>query len=327
MINSTSCFSVGNSHRNKQPLFCLMGPTASGKTELAVALVEALPVEIVSVDSALVYRGMDIGTAKPDAALLKRAPHRLIDICDPDEVYSAARFRDDALRHIDDIHRAGRVPLLVGGTMLYFRALLEGLSELPPADPAIRRQLEAEASVQGWEGLHRRLQEVDPEAATRIHPNDPQRLQRALEVWLLTGKPISALQKVRNDALTSRFRVASVALMPQDRAVLHQRIEKRFDQMLASGFVDEVKRLRASGKLSLEVPSMKSVGYRQVWQYLDGEFGFDEMRDKCIVATRQLAKRQLTWLRGSNELERIDPLNLEWHELRGGLVSLFQSFL
>ncbi len=315
------------SSSDKLPLLCLMGPTASGKTELAAALVEALPVEIISVDSALVYRGMDIGTAKPDTALLERAPHRLIDICEPDEIYSAARFRDDALMHIDDIHRAGKVPLLVGGTMLYFRALLEGLSALPPADPAIRQRLEAEATAQGWEVLHRRLAQVDPEAATRIHPNDPQRLQRALEVWELTGKPISELQKVRDGALNTRFRVASVALIPQDRAVLHQRIEKRFDQMLAAGFVDEVEALRRYGNLSLELPSMKSVGYRQVWQYLDGEFGFEEMREKGVVATRQLAKRQLTWLRGNGELERIDPLNLEWPELRSGLVSLFQSFL
>ncbi len=312
---------------DKPPLFCLMGPTASGKTELAAALVEALPVEIISVDSALVYRGMDIGTAKPDAALLERAPHRLIDICEPDEIYSAARFRDDALMHIDDIHRAGRVPLLVGGTMLYFRALLEGLSQLPPANPAIRQRLEAEAAAQGWEALHRHLAQVDPEAATRIHPNDPQRLQRALEVWELTGQPISELQKVRDGALNSRFRVASVALIPQDRAILHQRIAKRFDQMLAAGFVEEVETLRRHGNLSLALPSMKSVGYRQVWHYLDGEFGFEEMREKGVVATRQLAKRQLTWLRGNGELERIDPLNLEWPELRSGLVSRFQSFL
>ncbi len=304
-----------------------MGPTASGKTALAVALVEALPVEIVSVDSALVYRGMDIGTAKPDAATLARAPHRLIDICAPDEAYSAARFREDALAEIEAIHAAGRVPLLVGGTMLYFRALLDGLSPLPTADPAIRATLEAEARTHGWVYLHRRLAAVDPVAAARIHPNDPQRLQRALEVWMLTGRPISELQRVREGGLRSRFRVASVALVPRDRAVLHERIARRFDAMLAAGFVDEVASLRASGRLSLELPSMKSVGYRQVWQYLEGRLDYAGMREKGIVATRQLAKRQLTWLRGETALERIDPIHLEWPQLRDGLVSLFQSFL
>ncbi len=304
-----------------------MGPTASGKTDLAVALVEALPVEIVSVDSALVYRGMDIGTAKPEAETLARAPHRLIDICEPDEVYSAARFRDDALAEIEQIHAAGRIPLLVGGTMLYFRALLDGFSELPSADPVIRARLEAEAGEYGWEHLHRRLQAVDPEAAARIHPNDPQRLQRALEVWEITGEPISRLQQIRHGGLRSRFSVASVALVPADRAILHERIARRFDAMLAAGFIDEVASLRASGKLDLSLPSMKSVGYRQVWQYLDGELDYREMREKGIVATRQLAKRQLTWLRGETALERIDPIHLEWPELRDGLVSLFQSFL
>ncbi|HHQ15114.1 MAG TPA: tRNA (adenosine(37)-N6)-dimethylallyltransferase MiaA, partial [Chromatiales bacterium] len=213
--SSTNCSSVG-SKRAKPPVFCLLGPTASGKTELAVALVEALPVEIISVDSALVYRGMDIGTAKPDAATLARAPHRLVDICEPDETYSAARFRDDALKHIEEIRRGGKIPLLVGGTMFYFRALLEGLSDLPSASPEIRQRLEAEALAHGWPSLHRRLQQVDPVAAARIHPNDPQRLQRALEVWEIAGRPISRLQKARYGGLKSRHRLASVALIPQN---------------------------------------------------------------------------------------------------------------
>ncbi len=309
------------------PVLCLAGPTASGKTELAVALVEALPLEIISVDSALVYRGMDIGTAKPDAVTLARAPHRLIDICEPDESYSAARFCADARRHIEQIHAAGKVPLLVGGTMLYFRALLDGLSELPSASPEIRRRLEAEAKEHGWAHLHERLRRVDPEAATRIHPNDPQRLQRALEVWELTGSPISVRQKARSGGIRARYRTAGVALFPEDRAALHRRIALRFERMLAAGFVDEVRALRDSGRLDPSFPSMKSVGYRQVWQYLDGQLDYHEMRERGIIATRQLAKRQLTWLRADSELERIDSLNLEWPELRDGLVSLFQSFL
>ncbi len=307
------------------PVFCLAGPTASGKTDLAVALVEALPLEIISVDSALVYRGMDIGTAKPDAATLARAPHRLIDICEPDEAYSAARFCADARRHIEQIHAAGKAPLLVGGTMLYFRALLDGLSELPSASPEIRRRLEAEAQEHGWAHLHDRLRRVDPEAAARIHPNDPQRLQRALEVWELTGSPISVLQKARSGGIGSRYRTAGVALFPGDRAALHRRIALRFDRMLAAGFVDEVRTLRDSGRLDPSYPSMKSVGYRQVWQYLEGQIDYREMRERGIIATRQLAKRQLTWLRADSELERIDSLNLEWSQLRDGLVSQFQS--
>ena len=309
------------------PVLCLAGPTASGKTELAVALVEALPLEIVSVDSALVYRGMDIGTAKPDAATLARAPHRLIDICEPDESYSAARFCADARRHIEQIHAAGKAPLLVGGTMLYFRALLDGLSELPSASSEIRQRLEAEARRHGWAHLHERLRRVDPEAAARIHPNDPQRLQRALEVWELTGSPISVLQTARSGGIRGHYRTAGVALFPEDRAALHRRIALRFDRMLAAGFVDEVRALRDSGRLDPSFPSMKSVGYRQVWQYLDGQLDYREMRERGIIATRQLAKRQLTWLRADSELERIDSLNLEWPELRDGLVSLFQSFL
>ena len=307
------------------PVFCLAGPTASGKTDLAVALVEALPLEIISVDSALVYRGMDIGAAKPDAATLARAPHRLIDICEPHETYSAARFCADARRHIEQIHAAGKAPLLVGGTMLYFRALLDGLSELPSASPEIRRRLEAEAQEHGWAHLHDRLRRVDPEAAARIHPNDPQRLQRALEVWELTGAPISVLQKARSGGIRSRYRTAGVALFPEDRAALHRRIALRFDRMLAAGFVDEVRALRDSGRLDSSYPSMKSVGYRQVWQYLEGQIDYREMRERGIIATRQLAKRQLTWLRADSELERIDSLNLEWSQLRDGLVSQFQS--
>jgi tRNA dimethylallyltransferase len=304
-----------------------MGPTASGKTELAVALTEALPVEIISVDSALVYRGMDIGTAKPDAEILGRAPHRLIDICEPEDTYSAARFANDARRHIEEIHQQDRVPLLVGGTMLYFRALLEGLSPLPAADAAIRQRLVEEAALQGWAALHARLERIDPIAAARIHPNDPQRLQRALEVHELTGKPISELQAVREDAVASRYRVARLALYPQDRTLLHQRIARRFDTMLEAGFVGEVERLRARKALNLALPAMKSVGYRQVWQYLDGEISYEEMREKGKVATRQLAKRQLTWLRSETGLERYDPLTLQWAEMLDKVIFEYQSFL
>ena len=311
----------------KPPVFCLMGATATGKTELAVALAEALPVEIISVDSALVYRGMDIGTAKPDADTLARAPHRLIDICEPDEIYSAARFREDALAQIEDIHTQGRIPLLVGGTMLYFRALLDGLSPLPPASAEIRLELEEEARKLGWSALHERLQRIDPVAAARIHPNDPQRLQRALEVYRITGKPLTELQAVREGALGETFSVVKAALIPEDRAMLHARIEARFDAMLAAGFVNEVEGLRRREGLSLQLPSMKSVGYRQVWQYLDGDFDRTQMREKGIVATRQLAKRQLTWLRAESGLERIDPLNLQWTALRDRLIIQYQSFL
>jgi tRNA dimethylallyltransferase len=279
------------------PAILLMGPTASGKTRLAIELAERGPFEIVSVDSGMVYRGMDIGTAKPDAATLRRAPHRLIDIRDPADPYSAAEFRADALREMAAITAAGRIPLLVGGTMLYFRVLLEGLANLPEADPGLRAQLEAEAAERGWPALHARLAEVDPVSATRLKPNDGQRLQRALEVYELTGKPLSQWHAEQAPPVPPPYRFVQVALMPPERALLHERIEQRFDEMLAQGLVAEVARLKARPDLHADLPSMKAVGYAQVWAHLEGEYDAAEMRLRGIYATRQLAKRQHTWLR------------------------------
>ena len=273
-----------------------MGPTASGKTGLAVELCQRFPVEIISVDSALVYRGMDIGTAKPDAETLKLAPHRLIDIRDAAEAYSAAEFCADALREMRSITAAGKVPLLVGGTMLYFRALEYGLSELPAADPAVRKRLEQQAAEIGWSGMHELLRQKDPQAASRIHPNDPQRIQRALEVISVSGQSMSDLYD-RTSAYTLDYRLQKIVISPEPRSVLHQRIEQRFDLMIVAGFVDEMKSLFARSDLNPALPSMRAVGYRQAWEWLEGKCTFDEMREKAIVATRQLAKRQLTWLR------------------------------
>ena len=290
------------------PAVCLMGPTASGKTDLAVALVETLPMDIISVDSVMVYRGMDIGSAKPDAGTLARAPHRLIDICDPAEPYSAARFRDDALREMADITAQGRIPLLVGGTMLYFRALLNGLSTLPSADADIRTRLEAEAEADGWASLHRRLAEVDPEAAARIHPNDPQRLQRALEVYELTGTPLSELQQSQQADQPLPYRIIKLAVAPADRTILHERIAQRYELMLQNGLVDEVESLRQRGDLHQDMPALRAVGYRQVWEYLSGSLNYTEMVERGIIATRQLAKRQFTWLRSEPDLTLLDSL-------------------
>ena len=284
-----------------------MGPTASGKTDLAVELVRRLPCSIISVDSALVYREMDIGTAKPGPELLAEAPHRLIDILDPAESYSASRFRSDALREMEAIRASGRIPLLVGGTMLYFRALAAGLSDLPAADPAVRARLEAELADGGLAALHARLARVDPESGRRIHPNDPQRIQRALEVWELTGRPLSALW-AEHAATKPGMEAVLIALAPARRAVLHERIERRFHAMLAAGFVDEVERLRRRGDLHPGLPSMRSVGYRQVWSYLEGQIGHGEMVERGIAATRQLAKRQITWLRGWPGVNWVDSL-------------------
>ena len=294
----------------KPPVIFLMGPTASGKTELAVQLVHKLPCDIISVDSALVYRGMDIGTAKPDADTLAIAPHRLINICDPSEVFSVSQFRDAALREINEIQSRGRIPLLVGGTMLYFRALEHGLSPLPSADPEVRARLEAEAKDQGWQSLHDRLAEIDPEAAARIHVNDPQRIQRALEVFELTGEPMSVWfgRETDNDL---PFRVAKVVIAPEDRAVLHERIEKRFHTMLEQGFVEEVQGFYHRDDLHTDLPSMRAVGYRQVWNYLDGMYDAETMTDKGIIATRQFAKRQFTWLRGEQEEYRFEATDPE----------------
>jgi tRNA dimethylallyltransferase len=291
------------SPQQKPPAIFLMGPTATGKTDLAVRLSQVLPCDIISVDSAMVYRGMDIGTAKPDAATLAVAPHRLIDICDPSEAFSASRFRQRALAEMREIVGRGRIPLLVGGTMLYFRVLEEGLSPLPAADPALRARLEAEAAARGWPALHARLAEVDPAAARRIEPTDPQRIQRALEIYELTGEPQSAwFQRPTDNALP--YRPVKIVLSLADRAVLHGRIEARLRAMLAAGFVEEVERLYRRGDLHPDLPAMRAVGYRQVWEYLAGVVDYDTMAQKAIFATRQFAKRQLTWLRNADPASR-----------------------
>lgn len=277
---------------------CLLGPTASGKTAAALAFAQRFPVEIISVDSALVYRGMDIGTAKPTAEELALAPHHLIDIIDPTEAYSAAQFRDDTLKLVAEIEARGRIPLLVGGTMLYFMALTRGLNDLPEANPETRAELDKEAARDGWPALHARLALIDPETATRLPPNDSQRIQRALEVFMLTGRPLSAILKDPKKTQENAPEFIPIALEPSDRSVLHKRIEKRFDLMLKAGLIEEVERLRARGDLTPVMPSMRCVGYRQVWEYLDREIDYATMRDKGVFATRQLCKRQLTWLRG-----------------------------
>ena len=274
----------------------LMGPTASGKTGLAVELCKHFPLEIISVDSALVYRDMDIGTAKPDQETLELAPHRLIDIRDASESYSAAEFCEDALREMHAITAAGKVPLLVGGTMLYFRALEYGLSDLPAADQAVRQQLEQQAAELGWLAMHEILQQKDPKVAARIHPNDPQRIQRALEVIAVSGKSLSELYE-KTAAYALGYRLHKIVISPEPRSVLHQRIEQRFDLMMDAGFIDEMKRLFSRSDLNASMPSMRAVGYRQAWEWLEGKTTSEQMREKAIAATRQLAKRQLTWLR------------------------------
>nr|WP_243880909.1 tRNA (adenosine(37)-N6)-dimethylallyltransferase MiaA [Shewanella algae] len=281
-----------------------MGPTASGKTALALELAEHHNCEIISVDSALIYREMDIGTAKPSAEELARGPHRLIDIRDPRESYSAADFRSDCLREIEQIISMGKTPLLVGGTMLYFKALLEGLSPLPSADEGIRAQIQQEAEQQGWQMLHQELARIDPVSAARIHPNDPQRLARALEVYRISGKSLTELTQSKSPELP--YDVVQFAIAPQERKTLHGLIETRFMQMLQAGFTDEVAKLKQRGDLHLDMPSMRCVGYRQCWQYLEGEFDHDTMVEKAVAATRQLAKRQLTWLRGWPELNWLE---------------------
>ncbi len=299
------------------PAIFLMGPTASGKTDLALELAEALPCELVSVDSALVYRGMDIGTAKPSSEVLARFPHRLVDILDPAESYSAARFAGDALQAMAEITASGRIPLLVGGTMLYFKALLEGLADMPAADSQVRAQLEAEAAVDGLAALHERLSEIDPESAARIHPNDPQRLIRALEVYHVSGLTMTEhrarqrsqkLGALAPDSGVLPYTVAQLSIAPAQREVLHQRIERRFVHMVEQGFVAEVEALRGRGDLHLGLPSMRAVGYRQVWEYLDGAMTHDQMIERGIIATRQLAKRQFTWLRGWKGVAWLDSL-------------------
>lgn len=281
-----------------------MGPTASGKTDLAVELVRRLPCDVISVDSAMVYRGMDIGTAKPTPDVLHVAPHRLIDICDPSESYSAARFRADALREVELIRKSGRLPLLVGGTMLYFRALERGLSPLPPADADVRRELEAEAQESGWKALHGRLAQVDPHAARRIHANDPQRIQRALEVYRLTGMPMSEWFERPAPEGQFPYKIVKIVLLPADREALAARIAARFHAMIERGFLKEVEMLRRRPDLNPRQPSMRAVGYRQAWAHLEGRLTREAMIERAIVATRQYAKRQLTWLRSEADGQR-----------------------
>jgi len=293
---------------NKPFAVFLMGPTASGKTDLAVTLVEKYPFEIISVDSALVYRGMDIGTAKPDASVLKRAPHRLIDIRDPAETYSVASFCQDALREMADITARGKIPLLVGGTMMYYRALFYGLSELPEADEKIRQKLERQAQEKGCSFMHEYLARVDPESAARIHQNDPQRIQRALEVYEITGKSLSDHFAEQQQSVFP-YEVAHLAIAPADRNILHQRIQQRFDIMLEQGFIEEVENLYARGDLTPDLPSMRSVGYRQALKFILGDYTYEDMRERGVIATRQLAKRQMTWLRAEQQVQWFDALD------------------
>ncbi|MDJ0939762.1 MAG: tRNA (adenosine(37)-N6)-dimethylallyltransferase MiaA [Woeseiaceae bacterium] len=298
---------------------CLMGPTASGKTDIAVGLSKRFPLELISVDSALVYRGMDIGTAKPDAELLARAPHRLIDIREPEEPYSAGDFVRDAREAIDEIHETGRVPLLVGGTMMYFRALTGGIAELPAADPTLRAAIDAEAEELGWPALHAELQKVDPESAGRIKPNDRQRIQRALEVFRLSGRPLSDWQAAAAEPKDD-VRYVKLALNVTPRSVLHARIEERLNFMINNGFVEEVEALSRREGLVRDAASMRAVGYRQLWAYVAGECSLDEARYRALVATRQLAKRQITWLRSEPDLELFDPLE-------DGVIDAISAFL
>jgi tRNA dimethylallyltransferase len=285
------------------PCLALAGATASGKTAAALAIASVLPVEIISVDSALVYRGMDVGTAKPSAQERAAVPHHLIDIRDPLQAYSAAEFVRDATQLVHDIHARGKHPLLVGGTMLYFKALFDGIDDMPPADAAVRAQLDAQAKAEGWPALHAELQRVDPATAARLPPGDTQRIQRALEVFRLTGRPISSFHTRGDDAHPSAAARATllISLEPADRAWLHERIAQRFDAMLAAGLLDEVQRLRARGDLQADLPAMRCVGYRQAWEALDGVFPMSELRERGIAATRQLAKRQITWLRSMQQ--------------------------
>ncbi|ALQ01136.1 tRNA (adenosine(37)-N6)-dimethylallyltransferase MiaA [Pseudomonas brassicacearum] len=302
------------------PAIFLMGPTAAGKTDLAIELTKVLPCELISVDSALVYRGMDIGTAKPSKELLAEFPHRLIDILDPAEAYSAADFRRDALQAMAEITARGRIPLLVGGTMLYYKALVDGLADMPAADPEVRAQIEEEAARLGWQALHEQLAIIDPESAARIHPNDPQRLSRALEVYRVSGQSMTTLRQRQSAQSTEAaasglqqlpYTVANLAIAPANRQVLHRRIEQRFTLMLEQGFIDEVVALRERSDLHAGLPSIRAVGYRQVWDYLDGKLTSAEMQERGIIATRQLAKRQFTWLRSWTDLHWLDSLDCD----------------
>ncbi|MFT5483154.1 MAG: tRNA dimethylallyltransferase [Halieaceae bacterium] len=294
----------------KPRLIYLLGPTASGKTELACQLLEHIDCEIISVDSALVYRGMDVGTAKPDRATLARAPHRLVDICDPSEPYSAAQFCTDARREIAAVIAAGRTPLLVGGTMLYFKALTEGLADMPPADATVRAEIQLEADAAGWAGVHERLAVVDPDSAAQIHPNHSQRLSRALEVYLSSGVTMTEWRRRQAAGvprgIAGEYRLLQLGLLPGDRLALHSRIEERFKQMLELDLIEEVRALMAREDLHAELPAIRAVGYRQVWEHLEGRYDRAEMIDRALAATRQLAKRQLTWMRGWPNLKLLE---------------------
>ena len=290
---------------NKPQAIFIMGPTASGKTDLAVALSQSLPVEIVNVDSVQIYKGMDIGTAKPDSQILKLAPHRLISFCDPAQSYSAAEFVVDAKREMADIVANGKMPLLVGGTMLYFKVLLEGLSDLPEADLEIRHHIQQQADAEGWPSLHSELQKVDPLTASRLHPNHSQRIQRALEVYRITGTALSILQTKSQGGIEDIYDIRQFALIPEDRQLLNQRIEQRFHSMMEKGFAAEVQSLYQRGDLSTDLPAIRAVGYRQLWDYFDGRCDLSEAVEKAVIATRQLAKRQQTWLRGWPNAEKI----------------------
>ncbi len=284
----------------------LMGPTASGKTALAIELARIFPLEIISVDSAQVFRHMDVGTAKPDKSILAEFPHHLIDIVEPTDRYSAGEFLVDAKRLEEDIAARGKIPLFVGGTMLYFKALAEGLADLPRADPAIRAQIDMDAANLGWPALHNKLSKIDPETAARLEPGDSQRIQRALEVWMISGKPLSEFLKQETANRENEY--LRIALQPSNRSILHERIAKRFQAMLLDGLVEETESLRQRFALDSAMPSMRAVGYRQAWHYLAGDYGKDELTEKGIAATRQLAKRQITWLRGMNNLNAFDCL-------------------
>lgn len=304
------------------PALLIMGPTASGKTAVAMALADRLPVELISVDSAQVFRDMDVGTAKPDRATLARYPHRLIDLISPEESYSAARFRSEALQAMGEISAAGKIPLLVGGTLLYFRTLLEGIADLPQADAALRAEIDAEAAQQGWPAMHAKLALLDPLTAARLHPGDSQRLQRALEVCRLSGRPMSALL-AESAAQRPAYDFLSIGLLPSERSELHARIAQRFDAMLAAGLDEEVRQLRQKYALHLNLPSMRCVGYRQAWEAQDGLIPAQELRDRGIFATRQLAKRQITWLTNSIKSEVFDCLDNKLAEHVGQRVSEF----
>jgi tRNA dimethylallyltransferase len=286
-----------------------MGPTASGKTALAIELRKHLPVELINVDSAQIYRGLDIGSAKPDAATLAAAPHRLLDIRDPAQAYSAAEFLADAKSEMDNIVAAGKVPLLVGGSMMYFKVLLEGLSDLPEANQQVRAEIEQQAALEGWPALYRELESVDPETASRLHPNHSQRIQRALEVYRLSGVPLSSLQGRFTGGLQDKYDIVQFSLLPQNRSLLHSRIEARFQQMMESGFEQEVQHLYQRGDLHVNLPAIRSVGYRQFWDYCAGECSLAEAQEKAVIATRQLAKRQMTWLRNWPQAVEIEVDN------------------